>query len=58
MAVVTEEGQVNQEGTLSRNGQASHCRRCCASQTTGVDPTQRRRLSDYSQRRPSVTAVY
>ena len=40
---------MNQGGTTSRDGQASHCRRCYASQTIEVDgrPLQWRRLSEY-----------
>ena len=39
----------NQGKTKSKNGQTSHCRRCCASQTTEVDgwPLQRTHLSEY-----------
>ena len=37
MVVITEEDHVNHWGTTSRNGQASHCHRCCASQTTQVN---------------------
>ena len=41
--------------TTSRNGQASHCRQCCASQTTEVDdqPSQQRGLSDSNDARAS-----
>ena len=47
LVVVAEEDRVNHGKTL-RNEQASHCRCCCASQTTDRDglPLQRRRLSD------------
>ena len=40
-------GHENHGGTRSRNGQASHCRRCCASQTTEVNgqSSQQRGLS-------------
>ena len=34
MVVVAEEDCVTHGGTTSRNGQASHCRRCCAAQMT------------------------
>ena len=37
MVVVAEEDRVNHGGTTSRNGQASHCHRCCVSQTIEVE---------------------
>ena len=37
MVVVTEEDHLNHGGTTTRNGQASHCCRCGASQTIEVD---------------------
>ena len=57
MVVVAEEDRANHVGTTSRNRQASHCRHCCASQTIEVDgqPVQRRRLSEYPQRRLGIT---
>ena len=50
MVIVAEEDLVNHGGTTSRNGQASHCRHCCASQTTEAygRQLQQRRLSEYS----------
>ena len=59
MVVIAEEGCVNHGGTTSWNGQASHCRRCCASPMTEADgrPLQRRRLSEYPQRRSYVTGI-
>ena len=56
--VVAEEDRVNHGGTTSRNGQASHCRRCCASQITEVDgrSLQRRCLSS-TERGFAITGV-
>ena len=48
--VVAEEDRLNHGGTTSRNGQASHSRRCFPSQTTEVDERPLgggRCLSDY-----------
>ena len=55
--VVAEESRVNRGGATSRNGPASHCRRCCASRATEVDgrPLQRRRLVCRSTQRPPTT---
>ena len=49
MVVVADEYHVIHGRTTSRNGQATYCRRCCASQTTKVDgrPLQRRWVSEY-----------
>ena len=46
-------------GTTPSNGQASHCHRCCASQTIKVGgwPSQRRRLLRYPQRRLCAMGV-
>ena len=49
MVVVTEEDRVNHGGT-KRNGQASHCRRCCA--TIAVEVPVR-----VPKRHTSVTVV-
>ena len=56
MVVVAEEDHVHHGGNTFRNGQARHCRRCCAMQTAEVDgqrmgsrwALQRRRLSEYA----------
>ena len=58
MTVVAEEDRVNHGRTASSNEQASHCRRCCASQTTEIDgrPSQRRRLLS-TQRRLGVMVL-
>ena len=47
--VVGEKGRISYGATTSRNGQASHFRRCCASQTTEIDERtlQRMRLLQY-----------
>ena len=37
MVVVADEDLVNQGRTISRNGHASRCRHCCASQITEID---------------------
>ena len=53
MVVVAEEDRVNHGGTISRNEQASHCRRCavhCRRQKSMVC-----RLLEYHQRRLGVT---
>ena len=57
--VAADEDLGNHWSTTSRNGQANHCRCCCALQTTEPDgqPSQQRRLSKYPQRRPSVTGI-
>ena len=39
MVDITKEDRVN-HGRTSRNGQASHCRHCCASQMTETDRQQ------------------
>ena len=46
---VAEEGHVNHRMTTLRNGQASRCRHCCASQTIEVDcqSSLRMHLSEY-----------
>ena len=58
MVVVAQEDRVNHGWTTSRNEQASHCCRCCVSQTTEVDgqPLQRRRLWE-TERCLGVTGV-
>ena len=58
MVVVTDEDRINHGRTTLMNGQASRRRHCCASWwTTEVvgQPSQRRNLSEYPQRRLGVT---
>ena len=49
----------HRDNVSAPNGQASHRRRCCASQVTEavVQPLQQMHLSEYTQRRPGVTRI-